>query len=674
MDFQITSEYQPTGDQPKAIEQLIRGVTEGDPHQTLLGVTGSGKTFTIANVIASTKRPTLVLSHNKTLAAQLYGEFKQFFPNNAVEYFISYYDYYQPEAFIPSSGLYIEKDLSINEEIEKLRLSATSSLLTGRRDIVVVASVSCIYGIGNPDEFGKNVIKLKAGETLVRNRLLFALVDILYNRTEADFKRGTFRVKGDTVDIFLAYTDYAVRIYFWGDEIESIQRIDPHSGKKISDESVVTIFPANLFVTGKDVLHQAMREIQDDMVAQVDMFESERRHLESKRLKERTEFDLEMMRELGYCSGIENYSRYFDRRSPGARPFCLIDYFPDDFLLVIDESHVTVPQVRAMWGGDRSRKVNLVDYGFRLPSALDNRPLTFNEFESLMRQVIYVSATPSEYELRKSEGVVVEQIIRPTGLLDPGIDVRPSKNQIDDLLEEIDERTKIKERVLVTTLTRRMAEELTKYLERVGVKCKYIHSEVATLDRVEILRELRLGIIDVLVGVNLLREGLDLPEVSLVAILDADKEGFLRNQRSLVQTIGRAARNVNGRVIMYADRITDSMQEAIDETDRRRQIQLEYNEKHGISPKTVLKSKGSVFEQTKVADAKKSARPYYVEDGEISLAADPVVAYLDKEELAKMADRTRKAMEKAAKELEFVEAAKLRDELLAMQKLIDERK
>jgi excinuclease ABC subunit B len=674
MDFQITSEYQPTGDQPKAIEQLIRGVTEGDPHQTLLGVTGSGKTFTIANVIASTKRPTLVLSHNKTLAAQLYGEFKQFFPNNAVEYFISYYDYYQPEAFIPSSGLYIEKDLSINEEIEKLRLSATSSLLTGRRDIVVVASVSCIYGIGNPDEFGKNVIKLKAGETLVRNRLLFALVDILYNRTEADFKRGTFRVKGDTVDIFLAYTDYAVRIYFWGDEIESIQRIDPHSGKKISDESVVTIFPANLFVTGKDVLHQAMREIQDDMVAQVDMFESERRHLESKRLKERTEFDLEMMRELGYCSGIENYSRYFDRRSPGARPFCLIDYFPDDFLLVIDESHVTVPQVRAMWGGDRSRKVNLVDYGFRLPSALDNRPLTFNEFESLMRQVIYVSATPSEYELRKSEGVVVEQIIRPTGLLDPGIDVRPSKNQIDDLLEEIDERTKIKERVLVTTLTRRMAEELTKYLERVGVKCKYIHSEVATLDRVEILRELRLGIIDVLVGVNLLREGLDLPEVSLVAILDADKEGFLRNQRSLVQTIGRAARNVNGRVIMYADRITDSMQEAIDETDRRRQIQLEYNEKHGISPKTVLKSKGSVFEQTKVADAKKSARPYYVEDGEISLAADPVVAYLDKEELAKMADRTRKAMEKAAKELEFVEAAKLRDELLAIQKLIDERK
>ncbi|HTE30571.1 MAG TPA: excinuclease ABC subunit UvrB, partial [Chryseolinea sp.] len=548
MEFRLTSEYQPTGDQPKAIEQLTKGVLEGEQHQTLLGVTGSGKTYTVANVIANTQKPTLVLSHNKTLAAQLYGEFKQFFPDNAVEYFISYYDYYQPEAFIPSSGLYIEKDLSINEEIEKLRLSATSSLLTGRRDVIVVASVSCIYGIGNPEEFGKNVIKLTAGETVPRNKLLFALVDILYNRTEVEFKRGTFRVKGDTVDVFLAYADYAVRIYFWGDEIESIQRIDPVSGKKISDETVITIFPANLFVTGKSVLHQAIREIQDDMVSQVDMFESERRHLEAKRLKERTEFDIEMMRELGYCSGIENYSRYFDRRQPGGRPFCLIDYFPDDFLLVIDESHVTVPQVRAMWGGDRSRKVNLVDYGFRLPSALDNRPLTFNEFEGLLNQVVYVSATPSEYELRKSEGIVVEQIIRPTGLLDPHIDVRPSRNQIDDLLEEIDERVKLKERVLVTTLTKRMAEELTKYMDRVGVKCRYIHSEVATLDRVEILRELRLGVYDVLVGVNLLREGLDLPEVSLVAILDADKEGFLRNQRSLVQTIGRAARNVNGKV------------------------------------------------------------------------------------------------------------------------------
>ncbi|MEJ1239365.1 excinuclease ABC subunit UvrB [Chryseolinea sp. T2] len=672
MDFKITSEYQPTGDQPKAIEQLTKGVSEGEAHQTLLGVTGSGKTYTMANVIARTGRPTLVLSHNKTLAAQLYGEFKQFFPNNAVEYFISYYDYYQPEAFIPSSGLYIEKDLSINEEIEKLRLSATSSLLTGRRDIIVVASVSCIYGIGNPEEFGKNVIKLKTGEFVARNKLLFALVDILYNRTEVEFKRGTFRVKGDTVDVFLAYADYAIRIYFFGDEIESIQRIDPVSGKKISDESVVTIFPANLFVTGKSVLHQAIREIQDDLVAQLGMFEGERRHLEAKRLKERTEFDIEMMRELGYCSGIENYSRYFDRRAAGARPFCLLDYFPDDYLLVVDESHVTVPQVRAMWGGDRSRKVNLVDYGFRLPSALDNRPLTFNEFEALINQVIYVSATPSEYELRKSEGIVVEQVIRPTGLLDPEIDVRPSKNQIDDLLEEIDERVKKKERVLVTTLTKRMAEELTKYMDRVGVKCRYIHSEVATLDRVEILRELRLGIYDVLVGVNLLREGLDLPEVSLVAILDADKEGFLRNQRSLVQTIGRAARNANGRVIMYADSITESMQLAIDETNRRRKIQMDYNKEHGIIPRTVLKSKESILGQTKVADSKRGElKKYYVEDEEASLAADPVMAYLSKEELTKMADRTRKAMEKAAKELEFMEAAKLRDELMAIQKLME---
>ncbi len=673
MDFKLTSTYQPTGDQPDAIRQLTKGVEEGEPHQTLLGVTGSGKTFTMANVIAQTNRPTLVLSHNKTLAAQLYGEFKQFFPENAVEYFISYYDYYQPEAFIPSSNLYIEKDLSINEEIEKLRLSATSSLLTGRRDVIVVASVSCIYGIGNPEEFGKNVIKLKVGEVVARNKLLFAWVDILYNRTELDFKRGTFRVKGDTVDVFLAYADYAVRIYFWGDEIESIQRIDPMSGKKISDEQVVTIFPANLFVTGKSTLHQAIREIQDDMVAQVGMFEKELRHLEAKRLKERTEFDLEMMRELGYCSGVENYSRYFDRRNPGDRPFCLIDYFPDDFLLVVDESHVTVPQVRAMWGGDRSRKVNLVDYGFRLPSALDNRPLTFNEFEALLNQVIYVSATPSEYELRKSEGVVVEQIIRPTGLLDPEIDVRPSKNQIDDLLEEIDERVKKNERVLVTTLTKRMAEELTKYMDRVGIKCRYIHSEVATLDRVEILRELRLGIFDVLVGVNLLREGLDLPEVSLVAILDADKEGFLRNQRSLVQTIGRAARNENGRVIMYADRITESMEVAIEETNRRRKIQLDYNLANNIVPKTILRSKDSILGQTKVADSKKSVKNYYVEAEETTLAADPVVAYLSKDELIKMGDRTRKAMEKAAKELEFMEAAKLRDEYMAIQKMIESR-
>ena len=673
MDFKLTSEYEPTGDQPKAIDQLVKGINEGEANQTLLGVTGSGKTFTIANVIAQTNRPALILSHNKTLAAQLYGEFKQFFPQNAVEYFISYYDYYQPEAFIPSTGLYIEKDLSINQEIEKLRLSATASLLTGRRDVIVVASVSCIYGIGNPEEFGKNRIQLTVGESIARNRLLFGLVDILYSRNEIDFKRGTFRVKGDTVDIFLAYADYAVRVYFFGDEIEALQLIEPHSGKKISDEKMATIFPANLFVTGKDMLQQAIREIQDDMVLQVQMFESEKRHLEAKRLKERTEFDLEMMRELGYCSGIENYSRYFDRRQAGARPFCRIDYFPDDFLFIIDESHVTVPQVRAMWGGDRSRKVNLVDYGFRLPSAMDNRPLTFNEFESMMKQVIYVSATPSEYELRKSEGVVVEQIIRPTGLIDPVIDVRPSRNQVDDLLEEIDETVKKKERVLVTTLTKRMAEELTKFMERANVKCRYIHSEVATLDRVEILRELRLGVFDVLVGVNLLREGLDLPEVSLVAILDADKEGFLRNQRSLVQTIGRAARNVNGRVIMYADKMTDSMQAAIDETDRRRKIQLDYNIANGITPKTILKSKEAIMGQTSVADSKKLTKRYYIEDEERSLAADPVVAYLGKDELIKMADLTRKAMEKAAKELEFMEAARLRDEYLAFQKLIEQK-
>ncbi|MCB0489469.1 MAG: excinuclease ABC subunit UvrB [Cyclobacteriaceae bacterium] len=673
MDFILSSEYEPTGDQPKAIEQLASGILAGEEHQTLLGVTGSGKTFTIANVVAKINRPTLVLSHNKTLAAQLYGEFKQFFPENAVEYFISYYDYYQPEAFIPSSNLYIEKDLSINEEIEKLRLSATSSLLSGRRDVLVVASVSCIYGIGNPEEFGKNRIQLAVGESIPRNQFLFALVDILYSRTEAEFKRGTFRVKGDTVDVFLAYADYAVRIYFFGDEIEGIQLIDPFTGKKISDEKVAVIFPANLFVTGKDLLQLAIKEIQDDMVLQVQMFEGEKRHLEAKRLKERTEFDIEMMRELGYCSGIENYSRYFDRRNAGARPFCLIDYFPDDFLMVIDESHVTVPQIRAMWGGDRSRKVNLVDYGFRLPSAMDNRPLTFNEFEGILNQVIYVSATPAEYELRKSEGVVIEQLIRPTGLLDPEIDVRPSKNQIDDLLEEIDERVKRKERVLVTTLTKRMAEELTKFLERANVKCRYIHSEVQTLDRVEILRELRLGIFDVLVGVNLLREGLDLPEVSLVAILDADKEGFLRNQRSLVQTIGRAARNENGKVIMYADTITESMQVAIDETNRRRKTQIDYNLAHGIVPKTVLKSKEAILGQTKVADSKKSTKRYYIEEEEKSLAADPVVTYLSKEELQKMADRTRKAMEKAAKELEFIEAARLRDEYLALQKAIEEK-
>ncbi|MBC6368896.1 excinuclease ABC subunit UvrB [Algoriphagus sp. AK58] len=673
MEFKLTSDYQPTGDQPQAIKQLAEGVRSGEPSQVLLGVTGSGKTFTVANVIQETQRPTLVLSHNKTLAAQLYGEFKQFFPENAVEYFISYYDYYQPEAFIPSSGTYIEKDLSINEEIEKLRLSATSSLLSGRRDVIVVASVSCIYGIGNPEEFGKNVIRLQEGDRIPRNQLLFKLVDILYSRTQQDLSHGTFRVKGDTVDIFVAYADFAYRIFFWGDEIEAIQRIEPHTGKKLSDEKIISIFPANLFVTGRDTIETAIHEIQDDLVAQLNFFEKEGKFLEAKRLQERTEFDLEMIRELGYCSGVENYSRYFDRRKPGTRPFCLLDYFPEDFLLVIDESHVTVPQIRAMWGGDRSRKVNLVDYGFRLPSALDNRPLKFDEFEQLTNQVIYVSATPADYELALTEGVVVEQIIRPTGLLDPTIEVRPSQNQIDDLLEEIDQTIKTEARVLVTTLTKRMAEELQKYLERAGVKSRYIHSEVKTLDRVEILRELRLGIFDVLVGVNLLREGLDLPEVSLVAILDADKEGFLRNERSLVQTIGRAARNSEGRVIMYADQITDSMQAAIDETKRRRALQMAYNEEHGITPKTVIKSRDKIMGQTKVADSKKNAKVYAEPmPGEVQVAADPVVQYLSKEKLEKLIAQTQKQMEKAAKELNFMEAARLRDEWQAQKKRLEE--
>ncbi|WP_375579475.1 excinuclease ABC subunit UvrB [Marivirga tractuosa] len=674
MDFKIISEYQPTGDQPKAIEELQKGVEDGEQDQVLLGVTGSGKTFTIANLVERVQKPTLVLSHNKTLAAQLYGEFKQFFPENAVEYFISYYDYYQPEAFIPSSNVYIEKDLSINEEIEKLRLSATSALLSGRRDVIVVASVSCIYGIGNPEEFGKNIIRLQQGDKVPRNQLLFAFVDILYNRTTAEFKRGTFRVKGDTVDIFVAYADFAYRIMFWGDEIESIQRIDPETGKKISEERIISIFPANLFVTGKDVLHQAIKEIQDDMVEQVKFFERDGRFLEAKRLQERTEFDIEMMRELGYCSGVENYSRYFDRRTPGTRPFCLLDYFPDDFLMVIDESHVTVPQVRAMYGGDRARKINLVDYGYRLPSAMDNRPLKFDEFENLIGQTIFVSATPAEYELRKTEGTVVEQVIRPTGLLDPEIDVRPSGNQIDDLLEEIDERVKLNERVLCTTLTKRMAEELNKFLGRAGVKARYIHSEVDTLDRVEILRDLRLGEFDVLVGVNLLREGLDLPEVSLVAILDADKEGFLRNQRSLVQTIGRAARNEKGKVIMYADKITDSMQQAMDETNRRRAIQKSYNEEHGITPKTVFKSRESILGQTVAVDSKKtSQQKYYAGIEETSVAADPVVQYMDKPALDKMITATKKKMEKAAKDLDFIEAARLRDEWQELQKLRDKK-
>ena len=673
MEFKLTSDYQPTGDQPQAIKQLVAGLQAGDAAQVLLGVTGSGKTFTIANVIQQTQRPTLVLSHNKTLAAQLYGEFKQFFPDNAVEYFISYYDYYQPEAFIPSSGTYIEKDLSINEEIEKLRLSATSSLLSGRRDVIVVASVSCIYGIGNPEEFSKNILRLQEGDRIPRNQLLFKLVDILYSRTQQELTRGTFRVKGDTVDVYVAYADFGYRIIFWGDEIEAIQRIDPETGKKFSDEKIISIFPANLFVTGKDTIDTAIHEIQDDLVAQLAFFEREGKYLEAKRLQERTEFDLEMIRELGYCSGVENYSRYFDRRKPGTRPFCLLDYFPEDYLLVIDESHVTLPQVRAMWGGDRSRKVNLVDYGFRLPSAMDNRPLKFEEFEQLSNQIVYVSATPADYELTLTEGIVVEQIIRPTGLLDPTIEVRSSLNQLDDLLEEIDQTIKQEARVLVTTLTKRMAEELQKYLERAGVKSRYIHSEVKTLDRVEILRELRLGVFDVLVGVNLLREGLDLPEVALVAILDADKEGFLRNERSLVQTIGRAARNSEGRVIMYADQVTKSMDAAIDETRRRRALQIVYNLEHDITPTTITKSREKIMGQTKVADSKKNPKMYAEPmPGEAFLVADPVVQYLSTDKLEKLIQQTQRGMEKAAKELNFMEAAQLRDEWMAQKKRLEE--
>ncbi|MFD2246249.1 excinuclease ABC subunit UvrB [Pontibacter ruber] len=674
MDFQLTSEFQPTGDQPKAIAQLTDGITRGEHAQVLLGATGTGKTFTMANVIKNVGKPTLVLCHNKTLAAQLYGEFKQFFPNNAVEYFISYYDYYQPEAYIASSDVFIEKDLQINEEIEKLRLHTTSALLSGRRDVIVVASVSCIYGIGNPEEFGKNVLHLAPGQRYSRNNLLYTFVQILYSRTEAEFTRGTFRVKGDTVDIFPAYADFAYRLYFFGDELEQIHRIDPQSGKKLSDETAVTLYPANLFVTGKDTLNQAIHEIQYDMVAQHEYFLKEDRPVEAKRIKERTEFDLEMIRELGYCSGIENYSRYFDRRAPGARPFCLLDYFPDDFLMVIDESHVTMPQVRAMWGGDRSRKVALVEYGFRLPAAMDNRPLTFNEFESLMHQVVFVSATPGDYEMQKSEGVVVEQIIRPTGLLDPEIEVRPSANQVDDLLDEVDERIKRGERVLVTTLTKRMSEELTKYMDRLNIKVKYLHSEVKTLDRVEILRELRLGEIDVLVGVNLLREGLDLPEVSLVAILDADKEGFLRDQRSLIQTMGRAARNERGRVIMYADRMTGSMQRAIDETNRRRATQMAYNEEHGITPRTVLKSKDEIFEQTSVADVKKREVKMYAGPEEVSIAAEPIIQTMKKDELEKLIKKTEKQMEAAAKDLDFLQAAKYRDELAELRQLLKSKR
>ena len=674
MEFKLTSDYVPTGDQPEAIRQLVEGLTRGDNYQTLLGVTGSGKTFTIANVIKEINKPTLILSHNKTLAAQLYGEFKQFFPENRVEYFVSYYDYYQPEAFIPSTNTYIEKDLSINEEIEKLRLSTSSALLSGRRDVIVVSSVSCIYGIGNPEDFNDNVIKLTTRQIISRNVLLYKLVDGMYARTDLELNRGQFRVRGDTVEVFPAYADICYRILFWGDEIESMESFNPTDSFRIDVLDNLAIYPANIFVTSKEKMKQSLMDIQDDMVKQVAYFQELGRHDEAKRLEDRVSYDLEMMRELGYCSGIENYSRYFDGRNPGTRPFCLIDYFPEDFLMVIDESHVTIPQLRAMFGGDRSRKQTLVEFGFRLPSAMDNRPLKFPEFEMMTPQTIYVSATPADYELQQCEGVIVEQLIRPTGLLDPRIEVRPSENQIDDLLDEIDKTIQRKERVLVTTLTKRMAEELSSYFTRIGVNCRYIHSDVDTLQRVELLRDLRLGVFDVLIGVNLLREGLDLPEVSLVAILDADKEGFLRSQRSLTQTAGRAARNVNSRVIMYADKMTDSMQRTIDETNRKRSRQIAYNEEHGITPTQIIRSTESIMGQTAVADSRTKTPTAYVEKEEINVAADPVVRYMAKGELQKLINQSRRAMEKAVKELDFSEAARLRDEMFAYQKYINEAK
>lgn len=671
MDFKIISDYQPTGDQPEAIRQLSEGVNNGTKFQTLLGVTGSGKTFTVANVVKEVERPTLVLSHNKTLAAQLYGEFKNFFPNNAVEYFVSYYDYYQPEAYLPTSDTYIEKDLSINDEIEKLRLSATSALLSGRRDVLVVSSVSCLYGIGNPEDFYSNIIPIHKGQTIPRNAFLRSLVDSLYSRNEIEFNRGNFRVKGETVDIFLAYSDAALRVVFWGDEIDEIATIDPFNGHTLEVFDQYQIYPANIFVTTKERINRAINEIQDDMMKQVAFFQSEGKPYEAKRIQERVTYDLEMIRELGYCSGIENYSRYFDGRAPGSRPFCLLDYFPNDFLMVIDESHVTVPQIRAMYGGDASRKQNLVEYGFRLPAAMDNRPLKFEEFETLTPQVIFVSATPADYELKQSDGVVVEQVVRPTGLLDPIIDVRPSLNQIDDLMEEIAQRTEQDERVLVTTLTKRMAEELTDYFMKMGIRCNYIHSDVDTLDRVKIMEDLRNGLFDVLVGVNLLREGLDLPEVSLVAILDADKEGFLRSHRSLTQTAGRAARNINGRVIMYADKITDSMRLTIDETNRRREKQLAYNAANGITPRQVRKGHTSILAQK--ANERAAAKAY-VEPTVASVAADPVVQYMSRPALEKAIEKTRKAMHDAAKKLEFIEAAQYRDELIKLEEMLKEKK
>ncbi len=664
--FKLDSPFSPTGDQPEAIRQLVEGVNEGSEHQVLLGVTGSGKTFTMANVIAETQRPTLILSHNKTLAAQLYSEFKSFFPDNLVEYFVSYYDYYQPEAFIPSSNTYIEKDLQINDEIEKLRLSATSALLSGRRDVIVVASISCIYGIGNPVEFHKNVVNLEVGQRITRNDLLHRLVTSLYSRAVSDFKRGNFRVKGDTVDIHLAYADHAVRVEFWDDEIERISTIDPESGSQLHVFEQISIYPANLFVSSKETTNTAVWEIQQDLEKQKGFFNEQARFIESKRLDERTLYDLEMIKEIGFCSGIENYSRYFDRRQPGERPFCLLDYFAKDFLVVIDESHVTVPQIGAMFGGDRSRKVTLVDHGFRLPSALDNRPLTHDEFDSIVNQTIYVSATPADFELERAEGVVVEQVIRPTGLLDPPIDVRPCDHQVDDLVVEIRKTLAEDERVLVTTLTKRMAEELTKYLDRLSIKCRYIHSDVKTLDRVEILRELRDGAIDVLVGVNLLREGLDLPEVSLVAIMDADKEGFLRSNRSLTQTAGRAARNINGRVIMYADKVTNSMAQTIEETSRRRAKQIAYNKEHGLSPEQIKKEKRTLFEQSEAVTNR--PKNYAAEPDQAPLAAtDPIVQAMSAADLDKLLAKTKRDMERAAKAMEFMEAARLRDELHALE-------